>query len=104
MVTRPDLAKELSRAAQEALGALSGLKSEAESFARAKLEKLLADMKLVTQDEFDAVRAMAAKARAEQERLEVRVAALEAKLGMTPPASQAPAKPVRKRVAKNESK
>ncbi|TAN52351.1 MAG: accessory factor UbiK family protein, partial [Rhodospirillales bacterium] len=65
MVTRPDLAKELSRAAHEALGALSGLKSEAESFAKAKLEKLLAEMKLVTQDEFDAVRAMAAKARAE---------------------------------------
>lgn len=101
MVTRPDLAKELSKAAHEALGALSGLKSEAETFAKAKLEKLLAEMKLVTQDEFEAVKAMAAKARAEQERLEARVAALEAKLGIEAPAPKP--KAPRKRTAKNDS-
>lgn len=89
MVTRPDLAKELSKAASEAVKALSGLKSEAEIFAKSKLERLLAEMKLVTQDEFEAVKAMAAKARAEQERLEARIAVLEAKLGVEAP----PAKP-----------
>jgi BMFP domain-containing protein YqiC len=101
MVTRPDLAKELSKAAGDAVRALSGLKSEAETFAKAKLERLLAEMKLVTQDEFDAVKAMAARARAEQEKLEARIAVLEAKLGVEPP--KAAPKPARKKTVKNES-
>ncbi len=101
MVTRPDIAKELTKAAHDALGALSGLKTEAETFAKAKLERLLAEMKLVTQDEFDAVRAMAAKARAEQEALAERVAVLEAKLGIEPPTAKP--KPVRKKTVKPDS-
>ena len=101
MVTRPDLAKELSKAAGEAVRALSGLKSEAETFAKSKLDRLLAEMKLVTQDEFDAVKAMAARARAEQEGLEARIAVLEAKLGVEPPPAKP--KPARKKTAKNES-
>jgi BMFP domain-containing protein YqiC len=102
MVTRPDLAKELSKAAGDAMRALTGLKSEAEIFAKAKLERLLAEMKLVTQDEFEAVKAMAAKARAEQERLEARIAVLEAKLGVEAP--KPAAKTVRKKAAKPESR
>jgi BMFP domain-containing protein YqiC len=102
MVTRPDIASEISRAAHEALGALSGLKSEAESFAKAKLEKLLAEMKLVTQDEFDAVRAMAAKARTEQEALALRVRILEEKLGIAAPVEKP--KPARRKTAKTDSK
>ena len=49
-----------------------------------RLEKLVADMDFVPREEFEAVKAMAAKARAENEALEARIAALESKL--TPPA------------------
>jgi BMFP domain-containing protein YqiC len=48
-----------------------------------RLERLVADMDFVPREEFEAVKAMVAKARAENERLEARIAALEAK--STPP-------------------
>jgi BMFP domain-containing protein YqiC len=44
------------------------------------LDRWLADSDLVTREEFDAVREMAAKARAQNAALETRIAALEAKL------------------------
>ena len=62
-----------------AIGTLAGLRREIEALARQQVERLLARMDLVTRDEFEAVREMAAKARAEQEDLTVRLAALEAK-------------------------
>ncbi len=46
---------------------------------RQRLERWLESMNLVPREEFDAVRAMAAEARAENLRLEARIAALEAK-------------------------
>ncbi len=49
------------------MGTLSGVKSEVELRLREQLERVLAGMDLVTRDEFEAVKAMAAKARAEQE-------------------------------------
>jgi BMFP domain-containing protein YqiC len=48
---------------------------------RDQFERILGRMNLVRREEFDAVQAMAAKARAEQEALAARVAALEARLG-----------------------
>lgn len=62
-----------------AIGTLAGLRREIEALARQQVERLLARMDLVTRDEFDAVKEMAAKARAEQEDLAARLAALEAK-------------------------
>ena len=62
-----------------AIGTLAGLKREFEALARQQVERLLARMDLVTRDEFEAVREMAAKARTEQEDLTVRLAVLEAK-------------------------
>ena len=62
-----------------AIGTLAGLKREFEALARQQVERLLARMDLVTRDEFEAVKAMAAKARTAQEDLTVRLAALEAK-------------------------
>ncbi len=62
-----------------AIGTLAGLRREVEALARQQVERLLARMDLVTRDEFEAVKEMAAKARAEQEDLSVRLAALEAK-------------------------
>jgi BMFP domain-containing protein YqiC len=71
---------DLARVATGALGTLSGVKTEVETRLREQLEKVLAGMDLVSRDEFEAVKAMAAKARSEQEDLANRVAELESKL------------------------
>ncbi|MDJ0893688.1 MAG: accessory factor UbiK family protein [Alphaproteobacteria bacterium] len=75
---------DLARVATGALGVAAGMRAEAESLVRQRFERFLADMDLVTRDEFEAVKAMAAAAREEQERLEKRVAALEAAAGKKP--------------------
>ena len=80
MQTRNRVLDDMAKLANGAVGALAGAGRELEALIRAQIEKLLAGMDLVRRDEFDAVKAMAAKARAEQERLEARVAALEARL------------------------
>ena len=71
------LLDDLARLASGALGSLSGLKEEIEGLVRQRLERLLAEIELVRRDEFEAVKAVAANARAGQEALEARVAALE---------------------------
>ena len=71
---------DLSRVAAGAMGALSGVKSEVETRLREQLERVLAGMDLVSRDEFEAVKAMAANARSEQEDLVKRVAELESRL------------------------
>ena len=71
---------DLSRVAAGAMGALSGVKSEVETRLREQLERVLAGMDLVSRDEFEAVKAMAANARSEQEDLAKRVAELESRL------------------------
>lgn len=67
-----------------AIGTLAGLRREIEALARQQVERLLARMDLVTRDEFEAAKEMAAKARAEQEDLTDRLAALEAKAAAKP--------------------
>ncbi len=74
------LLEDIARLANGAAGVAAGLKDEIEAVVRARLDRLLADMDLVTRDEFETVRAMAAKARSEQEATAKRVAALEAEL------------------------
>ncbi|MDD9914328.1 MAG: accessory factor UbiK family protein [Rhodospirillaceae bacterium] len=71
---------DLARVANGAVGALSGVREEVEAMVRQRAERLLADMDLVTREEFEAVKAVAAKARLEQEALEDRVATMEAAL------------------------
>ena len=73
---------DLARVAAGAMGTLSGMKSEVESRIREQLERVLAGLDLVSRDEFEAVKAMAAKARSEQEDLVKRVAELEARLAV----------------------
>jgi BMFP domain-containing protein YqiC len=62
----------------DAAGAANSLRNEIDTFVRQRLERLVADMNLVPREEFEAVKAMAAKARAENESLAARVASLEA--------------------------
>lgn len=71
---------DLAKVANGALGGLASLGSEFENRLRDQVERMLARMDVVRREEFDAVKEMAAKARAEQEALEVRVAALESEL------------------------
>lgn len=69
---------DLARVAGGALGALSSLREEAEAQVRQQFERVLSRMDVVSREEYEAVRAMAAKAREEQETLADRVASLEA--------------------------
>jgi BMFP domain-containing protein YqiC len=75
------LLDDLARVASGALGALTGMRDELEGRLREQFERILGRMNLVRREEFDAVQAMVAKARAEQEALAARVAALEKQLG-----------------------
>jgi BMFP domain-containing protein YqiC len=68
----------MARLFTDAAGAAQSLRNEIDTFVRQRLEKLVADMNLVPREEFEAVKAMAAKARSENESLAARVAALEA--------------------------
>ena len=70
----------MARLFTDAAGAAKSLKDEVDTFVRQRLEKLVADMDFVPREEFEAVKAMAAKARSENEKLEARIAALEATL------------------------
>lgn len=68
---------ELGKLMTDAAGAAQGAQREVESFMKAQAEKMLAGMDLVRRDEFEAVKAMAARAREDGEALAARVAALE---------------------------
>lgn len=83
MQTDNPILDDLARVANGALGVAAGLREEVESLVRQRLARLLDEMDLVPREEFEAVREMAANARAEQERLEKRVAALETAVGGT---------------------
>ena len=78
MQTENPILDGLARFFTDAAGAAQGLRDEIDTFVRQRLEKLVADMDFVTREEHDAVKAMAAKARAENEALAARIAALEA--------------------------
>jgi len=68
----------MARLFTDAAGAAQSLRSEIDTFVRQRMEKLVADMNLVPREEFEAVKAMAAKARSENESLAARLEALEA--------------------------
>jgi BMFP domain-containing protein YqiC len=79
---------DVARVASGAVGAITGVRDEIEARLRDQLERVLAGMDLVSREEFEAVKAMAAKARDEQEVLQRRLEALEARLagpGASPP-------------------
>jgi BMFP domain-containing protein YqiC len=80
MQTNNPLLDDLAKLATGALGTLTGVRTEVESRVRDQLERVLSRMDLVTREDFEAVKAMASKARSEQEELLRRVDALEARL------------------------
>ncbi|MGD1036337.1 MAG: accessory factor UbiK family protein [Roseiarcus sp.] len=83
--TRSRLFDDFSRLMTDAAGLAEGARREVETLVKSQIERLTAGMDFVSREEFDAVREMAALARAENERLEARIAALEAKLDQANP-------------------
>lgn len=79
MQTQNALFDELAKLMTEAAGAADGVRREAETVFRSQLQRLLADMDLVTREEFEAVRDMARAAREENAALLARLEALEKK-------------------------
>jgi BMFP domain-containing protein YqiC len=71
---------DMARLFTDAAGMAQGVRREAEGVVKAQLERMIRDMDVVSREEFEAVREMAALAREENERLEARIAALEARL------------------------
>jgi len=78
MQTRNKLLDDISQLMTNAMGVAQGAREEAENAMKSMVDRWLADRDFVTREEFDAVRAMAQKAREENEALAARVAALEA--------------------------
>ncbi len=74
------LADDVARLMTDAAGFAQGMKREAETVLKTQAERLLQGMDLPSREEFEAVRAMAIKAREENEALKARLAALEEKL------------------------
>ena len=69
---------DLARIASGALGAAVSLREEVQTQVKERLATVFADLDLVSREEFEAVREMAAEARAEQEAMAARLEALEA--------------------------
>jgi len=69
---------ELGKLITDAAGAAQGVRKEVESVVRAQAETILRELDVVQREEFEAVKAMAQKAREENEVLKERIAALEA--------------------------
>jgi BMFP domain-containing protein YqiC len=82
MSTGPNrILDEFAKLMTDAAGAAQGVRKEVETAFRGQAERILNSMEIVQREEFEAVREMALKARAENEKLAARVAELEAKLG-----------------------
>ena len=90
MQSQNRLFDDIARMASGALGTVTGMRSEIEARLREQLERVLSGMDLVSREEFEAVKAMAAKAREEQEKLLARIAELEARLAASAAAGEKP--------------
>ena len=81
MQTRNKFMDDISQLMTNAMGVAHGAREEAETAFKDMIDRWLADRDFVTREEFDAVRAMAQKAREENEALKSRLDAMEAKKG-----------------------
>ncbi len=71
---------ELAKLMTNAAGAAQGVRKELDSLVQSQVERVLNNLNVVKREEFDVVRDMAEKARAENERLEKRISELETRL------------------------
>ena len=80
MADRPRIFDDLAGVAGGAASAIMGLRDEAETMMRGRLDEMIRRLELVRRDEMESVQEMAARARAGQEAAEAKVAALEARI------------------------
>ncbi len=78
MNTSNKIFDDLSKLMTNAMGVAQGARTEAETAMKGWVDRWMADRNFVTREEFDAVRAMAAKAREENDTLKARLDAMEA--------------------------
>ena len=83
MQTRNKFFDDMSQLMTNAMGVAQGAKTEAETAMKGFIDRWIADRDFVTREEFDAVRAMAQKAREENAALSARIKALEARADKT---------------------
>ena len=81
MQTNNKIFDDISQLMTNAMGVAQGARDEAETAMKGVIDRWLADRDFVTREEFDAVRAMAQKAREENEALKARLEKLESKKG-----------------------
>lgn len=98
MQSQSKLFDDLARVANGAVSTLMGMKEEIDAMVQHRFERFIANADLVSRDEFDAVKAMAANAREENEQLSARIATLEATVAKLSTPS-----PARKRAAASKS-
>ena len=79
MQTRGKFFDDMSQLMTNAMGVAQGARTEAETAMKGWIDRWMADRDFVTREEFDAVRAMAQKAREQNDALAARIAALEAR-------------------------
>ena len=91
MQNRNKIVDDISQLMNNAMGVAQGAKSEAEAAMKGWVDRWMADRDFVTREEFEAVRAMAQKAREENDALSARIDALEG--GAAKPRAKAAAKP-----------
>jgi BMFP domain-containing protein YqiC len=80
MQSRNKILDDVSQLMTNAMGVAQGAREEAETAVKSIIDRWLADHDFVTREEFDAVKAMAQKAREENENLNARLDAVEKKL------------------------
>lgn len=103
MQTDNRLFDEIAKLLTTAAGAARGVREDVEGMIRLRLERLVADLDLVTREEFDAVKAMAQKARAESDALAARLYALEAAVSPPRQPKSARTRPVKPRRVRERS-
>ncbi len=97
MQTKSPVFEDLSNLMTNAFGAAKGVGDEVRAAARARAQSFIADMDLVSRDEFEVVKQMAAEARMEVDALKAEIKALKA-------AAKPKRKPVRKTAKKPAKK
>lgn len=95
------LLDDFAKLAGSTMNTVMGAKGEVEKFCRQQCEAFFSKMDLVKREEFEIVKAMATKAREEQEKLQKRLDKLE---GKKPAAKKAASKPAAKKPAKKAAK
>ena len=71
---------EIARLMNDAAGVAGGVRKEVETIFQTQAERILRNLDVVTREEFEATKDMAAKARDENDRLTAKLAELEKKL------------------------